>query len=48
LLASPVRRVLFVKFGAHQLDVSGAHLGPVQEWPDVSPTIGKDGHQDAP
>src|SRR6516225_3184260 len=48
LLVSPVRRVLFVKFRAHQLDVAGAHLGPVREWPDVSPTIGKDGQQDAP
>ena len=48
LLVSPVRWVLFVKFGAHQLDVAGAHIGPVREWSDVSPTIGKDGHQDAP
>jgi hypothetical protein len=48
LPVGPVCRVLSVKLPSHQFDVAGAHIGPVQERPDILPAIDKGRHQDAP
>src|SRR5271169_5876630 len=48
LLFGAVGGVLSVEFGTHQLDVTGAYRRTIREWPEHLPTIGKDGHEDAP